>query len=238
MEYKQINLEDVKEALYNPRQITDQELNKLKESLQKFGCVRPLVINEATGNLVSGHQMLKAARELKIKTLPYLPVNVSDQEEKVLNLALNKISGSWDDAKLSNMLLSLKDIDIRHISGFSDDDIKSINTQYNFEDISMEYKQLEAEAKEEMDWKAKIDKKEFERIKGAYIEIKQSVGLGSSYSDYANGEVLIALINNILNGFKKPSKVDGMFEDYEQNSLRKNGENFVKLVEENGDKHR
>jgi ParB-like chromosome segregation protein Spo0J len=232
MQYKQIDLDKVKEAEYNPRQITDEELKKLKESLQKFGCVRPLVINEKTGNLVSGHQMLKAAKELKLKTLPYLPVNVSDKEEKVLNLALNKISGSWDDAKLSSILLGLDDPELLKISGFGDSEINAIKNQYNFEDIAHEYRQLESEAREELEWKAKVDKKEYERIKDLIVDIKHAKGLGSSYSDYANGEVLLSLVEEVLNKFKVPNKSDSYFEDYEQNSLKKNGENFIKLTEQ------
>ncbi len=103
----QIRLEDVKCAPYNPRKMNKTEFEKLKNSIKEFGCVRPLIINKRTGNLVSGHQALKAARELGMESLPALHIDVSEEREKILNIALNRISGAFDDRLLAE---ALKDI--------------------------------------------------------------------------------------------------------------------------------
>ncbi|MFC1285888.1 hypothetical protein ABE057_06230 [Bacillus paralicheniformis] len=68
--------------------------------MKRFGAVEPLVWNERTGNLVGGHQRFKILVEEKTKSLLVSVVNLDEAEEKALNLALNKISGDWDDYKL------------------------------------------------------------------------------------------------------------------------------------------
>lgn len=67
---KWLPIQKINPAAYNPRRISDEALSGLKESIKKFGFVEPLVINTKTGNLVGGHQRLKAAENLGMKTVP------------------------------------------------------------------------------------------------------------------------------------------------------------------------
>lgn len=96
VEYK---IEDVNPAKYNPREISDAAFEGLKESLKKFGFVDPLVVNTRSGVLVGGHQRLKAATALKLKTVPVIEVDLSPAEEKALNVTLNNrhISGEYTE---------------------------------------------------------------------------------------------------------------------------------------------
>ena len=123
MEIKNIKLEDVKVAEYNPRSISPDERDKLKQSLKEFGCVRPLIINKRTGILVSGHQTLDIAKELELKELPSIEVDIDEKKEKILNIGLNKISGEWDYNKLNDILEEIKDIDVFECSGFDFSDV-------------------------------------------------------------------------------------------------------------------
>jgi len=123
MEIKNIKLQDVKVAEYNPRSISPDERNKLKQSLKEFGCVRPLVINKRTGLLVSGHQTLDVAKELNLIELPSIEVDVDEKKEKILNIGLNKISGEWDYNKLNDLLEEVRDTDVFECSGFDVSDI-------------------------------------------------------------------------------------------------------------------
>lgn len=86
MKTKEIKLSEVKEAEYNPRKISEKQLEQLKKSLKRYGCVRPLVINKKTGNLVSGHQMLRAAKEIGMTTLPHIIVDLDKTKEKAKKL--------------------------------------------------------------------------------------------------------------------------------------------------------
>jgi ParB-like chromosome segregation protein Spo0J len=84
-------IKGIKTAKYNPRKISDQALESLKQSIERFGFVDPVIVNDRTGVLVGGHQRLKAAKALKLESVPVVGVNLDEAEEKALNVALNKI---------------------------------------------------------------------------------------------------------------------------------------------------
>ena len=93
-------VKSLKPAPYNPRDISEAAFKGLKESIKKFGFVDPLVMNTKTGLLVGGHQRLKAAQALGLKTVPVVHVSLSPTEEKALNITLNnpRISGHYTEA--------------------------------------------------------------------------------------------------------------------------------------------
>ena len=97
----------IKPAAYNPRkdlQPGDPEYEKLQKSIGEFDCVEPLVWNRRTGNLVGGHQRFKILAARGDTEVLCSVVALTPQREKALNIALNKISGSWDDEKLAALL--------------------------------------------------------------------------------------------------------------------------------------
>jgi len=94
-------------APYNPRKISDHDLAALQRSLRFFGAVEPIVCNRRSGRIVGGHQRVKAAEAEGIDSLPVAWVDLDDPSEKQLNLALNRISGDWDDAALREVLQGL-----------------------------------------------------------------------------------------------------------------------------------
>lgn len=101
---------EVNPAKYNPRNITDEELSGLRESLKKFGFVEPLVYNKRTDTLCGGHQRLKAAILEGYEKVPVSMVDLSIAEEKALNVALNSptISGKFDNDILRVLLDEIK----------------------------------------------------------------------------------------------------------------------------------
>jgi DNA modification methylase len=95
-------------APYNPRQITEHDLAALRRSMKFFGVVEPVVVNRRTGRIVGGHQRVKAAEAEGIETLPVVTVDLDEPSEKQLNLALNRISGDWDEEALARVLAELQ----------------------------------------------------------------------------------------------------------------------------------
>lgn len=91
-------------APYNPRRIDDRQLSALRKSLRNFGAVEPVVANRRTGLVVGGHQRIKAAQAEGIATLPVVWVDLDPTQERQLNLALNRISGEWDEPALAALL--------------------------------------------------------------------------------------------------------------------------------------
>ena len=90
----------LKPSEYNPRKISDKSMSDLKESIKRFEMVDPLIVNSAKereGVVIGGHMRWRAAKELGIKEVPVVYVNIPDLEkEKELNVRLNKNTGDWD----------------------------------------------------------------------------------------------------------------------------------------------
>lgn len=100
----------VSPAVYNPRKDLrpgDPEFEKLRRSITEFGLVEPLVFNERTGRLVGGHQRLKVLRALGETEVNVSIVDLDEDQERALNLALNKVQGDWDEEKLAALLAEL-----------------------------------------------------------------------------------------------------------------------------------
>lgn len=111
MEIRKIAVGELHAAEYNPRKDLkpgDPEYEKLKRSIQEFGYVEPVIWNSRTGNVVGGHQRLKVMKDLGYEEVDCVVVDLDEQQERALNVALNKISGEWDEALLTNLL---KDLD-------------------------------------------------------------------------------------------------------------------------------
>ena len=94
-------------APYNPRTISPHDLEALQRSMRFFGVVEPIVVNRRTDRIVGGHQRVRAAVAEGLDALPVVWVDLDEPSEKQLNLALNRISGDWDDEKLREVLLAL-----------------------------------------------------------------------------------------------------------------------------------
>ena len=102
MKFAKKKLTDLIPATYNPRKDLkpgDPEYEKLKRSLDEFGYVEPIIWNKRTGNVVGGHQRLKVLKADGIKEVDCVVIDFDEEKEKALNVALNKISGDWDNKK-------------------------------------------------------------------------------------------------------------------------------------------
>lgn len=105
------NTADLIPADYNPRKDLkpgDPEYEKLKRSLEQFGYVEPVIWNKATGRVVGGHQRLKVLIDMGITEVECVVVDLPEDKEKALNIALNKISGDWDKDKLAVLIADLQ----------------------------------------------------------------------------------------------------------------------------------
>ena len=98
-------------ADYNPRKISDEALLGLKNSINDFGSVQPIIANTKTGNVIGGHQRLQAMLALGVETDTVAWGEFSEDEEKALNITLNnhQIAGEFDNEKLSILLDELRE---------------------------------------------------------------------------------------------------------------------------------
>ena len=94
-------LSDLKPAPYNPRKSTEKQEKKLQESLTKFGVVEPIIFNKQTGYIVGGHFRVRELKKLGYKEVECVIVDLSEEDEKELNIRLNANTGEWDWDDLS-----------------------------------------------------------------------------------------------------------------------------------------
>lgn len=106
-----VPIDDLKIDPLNPRRMPASELAALERSITAFGMVEPIVARWGEGTAIGGNQRLVAAKRLGWSEVPVVWVEVSDTEAQALNLALNKIDGEWDEAKLGAVLAELADVD-------------------------------------------------------------------------------------------------------------------------------
>lgn len=110
MEIKQVPINDLIQAEYNPRQMTEKQVEDLTNSIKKFGLVDPIIVNsnpERYNVVIGGHQRLKIAKLEGFSDVPVYYVNLSENDEKELNLRLNKNVGEWDWDKLANFEMEM-----------------------------------------------------------------------------------------------------------------------------------
>ena len=128
IEKKQVT--DLLPAEYNPRKELkpgDSEYEKLKRSLEQFGYVEPVIWNKTTGRVVGGHQRLRVMKDMGLTEVECVVVELPEDKEKALNIALNKISGEWDKDKLALLISDLQgtDFDVS-LTGFEPAEIDDL----------------------------------------------------------------------------------------------------------------
>lgn len=130
MIFEKKNTVDLLPADYNPRKDLkpgDAEYEKLKRSIEQFGYVEPVIWNKTTGRVVGGHQRLKVLMGMGMTTVDCVVVEMDEDKEKALNIALNKISGDWDKDKLALLIADLQgtDFDVS-LTGFEPAEIDDL----------------------------------------------------------------------------------------------------------------
>ena len=131
VEYK---TSDIISAEYNPRQLTKDQYSNLKDSLERFGLVDPLIINKNKDRkniLVGGHQRLKIAREMGMDMIPCVEVDLTLDQEKELNVRLNKNVGEWDYDSLANYF----NVDDLMEWGFTDDELQFYENEPSYNEL-------------------------------------------------------------------------------------------------------
>lgn len=150
MEIKELPLKELKPAAYNPRKKLkkgDKEYEKIKQSLLKFGYVDPIIVNEDL-TVIGGHQRLTVLKDLDYETAKCVIVDLPKEDEKALNIALNKITGQWDEALLADLLLDLQESDFNlDLTGFDPPEIDDILSNVHDKELSEDEFDVEEELK-------------------------------------------------------------------------------------------
>ena len=136
-ELKVLPVAILKPAEYNPRKKLkpgDKEYEKIKASIEEFGFADPLVVN-ADMTIIGGHQRLTVA-----------VVDIDKTREKALNIALNKITGAWDENLLADLLKDIQESDFDlGKTGFDPPEIETLFNKVHSKDVKEDDFDVEAE---------------------------------------------------------------------------------------------
>lgn len=150
MKIEKFKIKDLISPKYNPRQISDKEMEKLKRSIKEFNYIDPIIVNSFNNHIIGGNQRFEAMKQLGYDEIEVSVVNIPDpNKEKALNLRLNKLSGEWDTVKLNDII---QELEINHfdlsITGFDDFDeeieFKTLLDKIEFEENNSQPKQSES----------------------------------------------------------------------------------------------
>ena len=162
MEVKKISFDLINPAKYNPRRALkpgDAAYEKLKQSIESFGYLDPIIWNKRTGNIVGGHQRATVLKDLGYTEVDCVIVEMDDIEEKKLNLALNKVKGEWDKDMLSDLLQEIKNSDSPEVTGFDDAEIKKMTAGQSLVEKIAQEAEIENVRDQASDIAASFDKR-------------------------------------------------------------------------------
>ena len=123
MQVVSVPVGELKHASYNPRKITPEQVDQIKQSIESYGLVQPLVVNHAPGRegvIIGGNQRFEVLKKLGRTEVDVVYVDIPDlKKEKELNIRLNANAASWDFTLLK------KDFDFASLTdwGFDKKDI-------------------------------------------------------------------------------------------------------------------
>lgn len=97
-----VNIDDIKPAPYNPRKISLEQIEQLKQSISKIGLVVPILVNRKNNVILAGHQRTKTSRLLGVEKVPVIYVDdmaIGDE------IKFNQIHNITDESIKAKMLL-------------------------------------------------------------------------------------------------------------------------------------
>lgn len=107
-EHIEISRDQLKNAPYNPRNISAEARKRLRKNIAKVGMLAPIVWNKVTGNIVGGHQRIAVLDSLHTSRdyrLHVAAVELDEKTEKAQNIFMNneRAQGEFDLDKLAHL---------------------------------------------------------------------------------------------------------------------------------------
>ena len=139
MKWQTLPIDVLLPAVYNPRKSLkkgDKEYEKIKNSILEFGYVEPIIINYDM-TVIGGHQRLTVLKDLGYKDVQCVVVEIKDENKvKALNIALNKITGVWNEQLLADLISDLQKSDYNiDFTGFEPPEIEQLFSKVHNKEI-------------------------------------------------------------------------------------------------------
>lgn len=128
LQVEYVDIASLKNADWNPRYMPQEEMQALIRSIREYGCIQPLIVLKNTNEVIGGNQRLAAAREIGLQQVPVIYVDLPPEKAKALNIALNRISGTFDLPALARLLQEIAETDasLLDLTGMSHDELETL----------------------------------------------------------------------------------------------------------------
>jgi len=149
MEWQTLSVDTLRPAAYNPRKklkAGDKEYEKIKSSIQEFGYVEPIIVNYDM-TVIGGHQRLTVLKDLGYTEVQCVVVHIEDETKvKALNIALNKITGAWNEQLLADLIVDLQTAQFNtDFTGFEAPEIEQLFSKVHNKEIQEDDFDVDAE---------------------------------------------------------------------------------------------
>ena len=153
-----VKIEDITPNPKNPRIDLRPEMplyKRLRESIEHYGYLDPIIWNKRTGMIVSGHQRFQVMKDIadekgeKLESIDVMEVDMSETKQDSFMIAVNKITGLWDTEKLTALFKELDEEDLSY-TGFEEFEIQSYldnNTEGNIRELDEDADYIEPKEK-------------------------------------------------------------------------------------------
>lgn len=149
MQWKTLSVDALRPAAYNPRKklkAGDKEYEKIKNSIIEFGYVEPIIVNYDM-TVIGGHQRLTVLKDLGYTEVQCVEVHIEDENKvKALNIALNKITGAWNEQLLADLIVDLQSANFNtDFTGFEAPEIEQLFSKVHNKEVKEDDFDVEAE---------------------------------------------------------------------------------------------
>lgn len=115
-----MDISKIKPYEKNAKKHPPKQIKQIAASIEEFGFNQPIITNKQ-GVIIVGHGRYEAAKLLKLKDVPVMQVELSDEQAKAYRLADNRLNES--DWEMDLVVEELKGLSTRmlDLTGFSSD---------------------------------------------------------------------------------------------------------------------
>ena len=125
-------IDRIKPNPWNPNRMEDWQIEKLKESIKRFGFVDPVLVRpssdpDADYEIIDGEHRWRAAKEMKLKEIPVVIIeDVDNKEAQVLTVVSNELKGTADPAILFDIVVETQNDPLFDLLPFPDETLNWI----------------------------------------------------------------------------------------------------------------
>lgn len=135
VEIQKLKLNTLKIPEYNPRIFPEEEMQKLIKNIEENGYLELIVVNKRNNHIVSGSHRYKALQFLGYKEIDCIVIDIDENREKALNIAMNRIGGFFDEDKLETIIRQLNETNFDlELTGLADFELDVMLSDIEIED--------------------------------------------------------------------------------------------------------